>query len=570
MDAPLSPPTRPQSAPAASLSHSHHLSWDPTDAAHLGPSRITFTRLYQRAPKAPYHRIGNHFKAPFDPLPKSPGPQKKKQCLSLDAGPNPFHPTDSLSDPSDDEDPTPVSLQDLRSSSAPPEDTNPPDIVPSPRISDDTAILHAFLSRAAASKRPITASKRESIENRRDSDVVRQALASADKPGITNEVDPNMLPSDSDPQSPMIEADPEPEPEPVYPVVEPPTSTPDKPKAPRRTTRTRTPASAQTKPAKIAIRSAANHVALKRTEAQELASLTRLNTRKNKGKSVMPPVRLQALSDENIPDHVAAETPAPDQIESEKKTLRRGIQWDQTLAYIQEFESDEPDSPPNKPKARQTRVSARAMEPFVPISTDESVASVVADEPVMSEKGAIPAATATATTLNETDATEAVEGKPTQTSSTSPIERIPRPRAAPSKRKSRIATPARPSKLAPVKPERTATSTPLLPPTLPLPQVHHQSQPEANENRLGTPKKPPTSLTALKPTSLTSRLEFPPKHDSAASVPATVGLPGLASPAKKRARTTLARSAVRPAQKDSDSLPGLASPAKRKRAGIKF
>ncbi|KAG9709846.1 hypothetical protein KCU59_g21880, partial [Aureobasidium melanogenum] len=50
----LSPPSRPHSAPAAPiLSRPKQFSWNPTDAAHLGPSRITITRLYQRAPKAP-------------------------------------------------------------------------------------------------------------------------------------------------------------------------------------------------------------------------------------------------------------------------------------------------------------------------------------------------------------------------------------------------------------------------------------------------------------------------------------------------------------------------------------
>ena len=113
---PLSPPDRPRSAPAASLlSRPKQFSWDPADAAHLGPSRITITRLYQRAPKAPYHHLQSHARPLLNAIPKSSGPQKKKRCVNLDAGPNPFHPQDSVSDVSDKEHDAPVVLQDLRS-----------------------------------------------------------------------------------------------------------------------------------------------------------------------------------------------------------------------------------------------------------------------------------------------------------------------------------------------------------------------------------------------------------------------------------------------------------------------
>lgn len=545
---PLSPPDRPRSAPAASLlSRPKQFSWDPADAAHLGPSRITITRLYQRAPKAPYHHLQSHARPLLNAIPKSPGPQKKKRCVNLDAGPNPFHPQDSVSDVSDNEHDAPVVLQDLRSSSAPPEDTNTPEPVSAPRITDDTAILHAFLSRAAASKRPMAVHKRESLENRRDSDVVRHALASTDKPEVLTELDPNSPSSPPKALSPVEETKLGPETTKQEPTVEPPALTPAKFKAPRRTTRTRATAAAPKKPAKIAIRSAADHIALKRTEAQELSLLTRTNTRRNKGKSAMPQARLLNIGEEfEDMTEGLAEGATMERVPSERPIVRRGVQWNETLCQIREFESDSPDSPP-KSKARTSRVSARALEPFVPLTS--------AEEPL--EEPA-PESTEMEVELEE-------PAQPTQTSE----EATPRPKAVPSKRKSRIATPARSSKLAIPKPIPTsALPQPTLPP--PQPQTAH---PEPLTTSLGTPKKPSTPFSSLKPTSLSSRLDFaPPKHDGSTATPAaTSSLPGLSSPAKKRVKTAIGRPAVRTAtaQKDSE-MPGLTSPAKRKRPGVKF
>ncbi|KAG9684766.1 hypothetical protein KCU95_g11178, partial [Aureobasidium melanogenum] len=539
----LSPPARPHSAPAAPiLSRPKQFSWDPTDAAHLGPSRITITRLYQRAPKAPYHHLQPQPRLAQPALPKSPGPKKKKRCVNLNPGPDPFHSQDSFSEPSDTEDADPVILQDLRSSSAPPEDTNTPEPIPKPRISDDTAILHAFLSRAAASKRPMAAQKRESLENRRDSDVVRHALASTDEPEVLTDLDPNSPPLP--PKEPSDDTKQESEPKKEGPAVELPSSTPTKSKAPRRTTRTRTPVAAPKKPAKIAIRSQADHVALKRTEAQELALLTRSNTRKNKGKRIMPQARLLNLGEEVVPLQDSTEDPTEtvvaEKAQSEKSAARRGVQWNENLTRVREFESDSPDSPP-KTKARTSRVSARALEPFVPLtSAEEPLEEVVSEAAEM-----------------DADTTEPEPLQATQP----PSEPTPRPKAMPIKRKSRIATAARSSKLAVPKPVSTA---PLLPPATSAPQPS-----EPLTTSLGTPKKPPTSFTTLKAPSLSFA---PPKNNVAGSAAAhTSSLPGLSSPAKKRVRTTLSKSAVRPATGQNDGeLHGLVSPAKRKRAGVKF
>ncbi|KAK3066626.1 hypothetical protein LTR53_016949, partial [Teratosphaeriaceae sp. CCFEE 6253] len=88
--------------------------------------------------------------------------------------------------------PTPSPFQ--RAASAPPEE---PQISPrktiKPRISDDTALLQAFLNRAAESKssRRLSATEKESLCNRRDSDTIRQALASPARPDVLMEMDPN-------------------------------------------------------------------------------------------------------------------------------------------------------------------------------------------------------------------------------------------------------------------------------------------------------------------------------------------------------------------------------------------
>ncbi|KAG9592516.1 hypothetical protein KCV04_g11779, partial [Aureobasidium melanogenum] len=216
----------------------------------------------------------------------------------------------------------------------------------------------------------------------------------------------------------------------------------------------------------------------------------------------------------------------------------------ENLTHVREFESDSPDSPP-KTKARTSRVSARALEPFVPLTS--------AEEPL---EEVVPESAET-----EADTTEPESQQTTQP----PSEPTPRVKTMPIKRKSRIATAARSSKLAVPKPVSTA---PPLPPSISAPQ---SSEPLTTS--LGTPKKPPTPFTALKAPSLSSRLEFaPPKNNVAGSAAAhTSSLPGLSSPAKKRVRTTLGKSAVRPAMGQNDSeLPGLTSPAKRKRAGVKF
>lgn len=223
-------------------------------------------------------------------------------------------------------------------------DSGPDDATMSIAIDDDTAILKSFLSRAAASKAERTAiiTRRESLENRRDSDIVRHALASPRK--ALEDKDPNS-PSKIDSEfaeTPLLNPD----------VGESSSLTVGQPKAEdtaeakegrgsRRSSRTkksRLPAPATTAQLqtsnKISIRRAdgTDPVVIKKTDAQELALITRNNTRKNKQGAFMVSLRLLKLQAEAI-------LSPPTDISGEKREPipgRKGIRWDETLAYYQE------------------------------------------------------------------------------------------------------------------------------------------------------------------------------------------------------------------------------------------
>ena len=223
-------------------------------------------------------------------------------------------------------------------------ESGPDDATMTIAIDDDTAILKSFLSRAAASKAERTAiiTRRESLENRRDSDIVRHALAS-----------PRKALEDKDPNSPSKVDSEFAETSVLNPDVEGSASLIlEKPKAEgaaeakeergsRRSSRakkSRLPAPATTSQPqtsnKISIRRAdgTDPVVLKKTDAQELALITRNNTRKNKQGAFMVSLRLLKLQAEAIlspPADINGE-------EREPVPGKKGITWDETLAYYQE------------------------------------------------------------------------------------------------------------------------------------------------------------------------------------------------------------------------------------------
>ncbi|ORX95100.1 hypothetical protein BCR34DRAFT_619992 [Clohesyomyces aquaticus] len=222
-------------------------------------------------------------------------------------------------------------------------------------MDDDTALLKDFLTRAAASKanKSTAISRRSSLQNRRDSGAIRQALASPRK--ILEDKDPNS-PSKFDnevtldlsqtltlnigerpPLSPTSnQADPE--------GTEGTEGTEDDAqslRSSRRSSRTRksrlpqfssTPQPVQT-PKNISLRrtDGGEPVVLKRTEAQELGLLTRANTRKNKQGAVAVSLRLLKLSTAN-----ALSTPDDAATALEAKLKKKNVRWDEKLAYFQE------------------------------------------------------------------------------------------------------------------------------------------------------------------------------------------------------------------------------------------
>lgn len=226
-------------------------------------------------------------------------------------------------------------------------ESGPDDVTMTIAIDDDTAILKDFLSRAAANKAEKAANvthRRESIQNRRDSDVVRHALASPRK--ILEEKDPNS-PSKHDVELTLdlsqtltlsIPDDTLASPTPDQAYSEG-TETEKSLRGSRRSSRTKksrlpalaSAAQAQAQASKIAIRRADGNevVVLKKNDVQELAALTRTNTRKNKQGAFCVTVRLLKLAVD------AASLPPVDD-STKELVVGKNIRWDEQLAYYQE------------------------------------------------------------------------------------------------------------------------------------------------------------------------------------------------------------------------------------------
>ncbi|KAK0940515.1 hypothetical protein LTR29_007974 [Friedmanniomyces endolithicus] len=208
-----------------------------------------------------------------------------------------------------------------RASSAPPEEPQMSPRKPAKsRVSDDTALLQAFLNRAAEIKsmRHLSATEKESLSNRRDSDTVRQALASPARPEVLMDLSPNSpSPRKQQPGLAMSEGSQD--------AATPASDTTGTTEVgldsmedaaddaasvvrTRRSGRGRSRPQvysqsdlASSAPSRINIRGLANVVdTLKKTKTQSLAYLTRNNTRLNKGGSVPPKPRMVKMALESI------------------------------------------------------------------------------------------------------------------------------------------------------------------------------------------------------------------------------------------------------------------------------
>lgn len=483
----------------------------------------------------------------------------------------------------DNDNPTPMP-QPARSSSAPPEE---PQMSPrrpkQPRISDDTALLQAFLNRAAeskTSKESTTTAKRESIENRRDSTSVRQALAS---PGPAKTIVGDVL-ADLDPNSPSprkqslaasLANAAEDNGKPTADQDEDElalNATPTKRTSSRKSGRVKKKAqvlpastynaSTSGGPNRISIRSADSVVVLKKSEAQEIAQVTRNNTRKNKSGAVLPPMRLTRLAAEKLAR--ADEIGPPDEDEMEvdvpaKPTGRRAVKWAETLESFHEG-ANEPEM-----SMLSDELNVPAEESNVPPAKDTP------SKPAKLRRLRTPRPTASSSGATKTEAEAATVPAAAETA------KPPRP----TKRSSRIATPAKlpgaaksllpdgltdseePAAPAPAPAPAPASASRKAPVTrkkipsskLPAPAATSISSAAGKENSLiaSPPKKRPTARSTAPSASAVPKLDF--------SAAGEVGL--KASPAKKPRAQVLFGDNGDVSIKRDEPL-GLGSPAKKR------
>ncbi|GAB1731456.1 hypothetical protein NU195Hw_g1070t1 [Hortaea werneckii] len=255
-----------------------------------------------------------------------------------------------------------------------------------PRVSDDTALLQAFLNRAAErrSGRRVSATEQEALFHRRDSDVVKAALASPGKAldgtgshEVLGELDSNRhspkrtapaqseatakdvgttdkpvdshaaaesVSSEGEARHQKIPEDPIEEAQPAASN----TRSGSTGSASRRSDRSRRKPQAlaqqaSTGPSRITIRgphqtNAGISESNKRTEAQELALATKNNTRKNKGGSVLPMQRLNKLAKAAAGElggvgdlNAEAATEESGDADADGKSGKKGVRWAETL-----------------------------------------------------------------------------------------------------------------------------------------------------------------------------------------------------------------------------------------------
>ncbi|KAM0701665.1 hypothetical protein Q7P35_010574 [Cladosporium inversicolor] len=453
---------------------------------------------------------------------------------------------------------SPVMLE--RSVSAPPEE---PQMSPRrsarPRVSDDTALLQAFLNRAAENKssRRLSASKRESLSNRRDSDTVRQALASPAKPEILGALDPN---SPSPKKSLAVLEDLK-----VTKVEEPAISSPqqssgDTENAQVRTTRRshrdkrRVERAVPLGHTKISLRGNTDPVVLKRSEAQELATMTRANTRKNKLGAIMPTLRLTKLIVERPPIEASPEEEVADTgAASLAQPGVRRVKWDETLAYYQEA--------PKEPEVQLFELG------------DSNTAPKLQAPP--------------ADIVEENDSDEAMPGPPpaAETPSKPKIRKLRAPRTAsntgkaqPAPSVSKESVVPTPSALKPKQPRRSKLATPgkgldvpslLSAATSSVPSVETtatSTRPKAIPRKKAISRLPAPAPVSLSTSSheVQSLIASPPKKKSTSGVLPTKG------PATKLDFQTKLSAPSKPADNASAGPPGLMSPAKRGGRNVMF
>lgn len=266
------------------------------------------------------------------------------------------------------------------------------DAEPTHLVDYDTAILKDFLSRAEARKasRAATIAKRTSLSHRRDSGVVRQALASPRKlfeDEYPNSPSPQRMETSDNEDSARETAD-QLKIAPETAVTSPIPSSDDAlttTTATRRSSRSRsriptipshmptasTVTAIAPAPNKIPVRrvDGADPVVLKKTEAQELATTTRTNTRKNKLGGISVKSRLLKLSDE-LSAVIAGAPSDADVLERVLANGQKGVRWAEQLTHYQD-QVYEPSSSVDELQDEQT--SANVIAPMAPAALNSDL-----------------------------------------------------------------------------------------------------------------------------------------------------------------------------------------------------
>ncbi|EME45717.1 hypothetical protein DOTSEDRAFT_52923 [Dothistroma septosporum NZE10] len=476
-----------------------------------------------------------------------------------------------------------------RSSSAPPEEPQmSPEKPKQPRISDDTALLQAFLKRATESKTDLNMSataRRESFENRRNSDSVRRALASPAAHVAPVEVlvdrDPNSpaplkqnIPAEAEDQKIPSQQEDEIEFDPLSPK-----RTSRRSGRSKKSSQQAIPTTTYAGPNKITVRGSQEPIVLKKTEAQELAYLTRTNTRKNKGASVLPPFKLTRMAKDGALDDLLVADPVTMDVDQPQ---RKGVKWAESLVAFYEDGNELEES------TTEDEFNAPELVPSTTAAAIQEMASLPAG-PTSSETPSKPKLRRLKPPRTASTPRQPLSTPADVPSAHSEQVKETKPKAPSTKRKSRLTTPAKPKDGVtaafvdlPKEEEPAAKTTAaaytteraLIPrkrPTSRLPTPGSIAQPlaQGKENSLtASPlKKRAKALAGADAKSPPSANAFAPRLDLRPSADAPE--PGISSPAKRIARGNFFAGGVREVEKSAtkglqEMPPSLGSPAKKR------
>jgi hypothetical protein len=234
------------------------------------------------------------------------------------------------------------------------------------QLEDDKAILRSFLDRAAASKENRTTigqnqstdcARRESLQNRRDSDSVRQALASPRQP-LENKDGNTFCPQKS------MQADPSTSPdikkveaavelERILPPIDELLSKSTGKSSPRRSKRSKSSGShpnivmPDKKQISLRRNDGNDTLTLTKSESQLIALETRRNTRKNKGSALSVQDRIVKWRADLTVLGIEGASPGPKgpKVLKEPKKEPRIVKWSETLNFLNEVTGQSEEAP---------------------------------------------------------------------------------------------------------------------------------------------------------------------------------------------------------------------------------